>query len=85
MTTFSIGNLPVEMHRTLRNRAAIHERTSKSDARLIVDVAVTPPNQVSIASTLPDSFRPITLHTANNLILSPSKRHLRPADHLPGA
>jgi plasmid stability protein len=58
MAVITIRNLPAEIHRALRVRAAEHGRSTEAEVRAILAEAVQPAGRVKLGSALVDAFRP---------------------------
>ena len=52
MPTVTVRNLPMEVHRALKSRAAINGRTTEAEIRVILKEAVSPATRVKIGSEL---------------------------------
>lgn len=52
MAVVTVRNLPEEMHRALRLRAAQHGRSTEAEIRVILEEAVRPEGRVKIGSAL---------------------------------
>lgn len=52
MTTVTVRNLPDEIHRAVRLRAAQHGRSTEAEIRLILEAAVKPEQRVKLGSLL---------------------------------
>lgn len=52
MATVTVRNLPDEVHRALRVRAAHHGRSTEAEIRDILETAVRPPERVKLGSLL---------------------------------
>lgn len=52
MAAITVRNLPEEIHRALRLRAAAHCRSTEAEIRVILEEAVRPPARVKIGSAL---------------------------------
>jgi len=52
MPTISVRNLPAEVHRALRVRAAQHGRSTEAEVRVILEEAVKPEGRVALGSLL---------------------------------
>lgn len=47
MPTMTIRNLPAELHRALRVRAALNDRSAEAEVRAILDSVLNPPEKDS--------------------------------------
>ncbi|WP_421620825.1 FitA-like ribbon-helix-helix domain-containing protein [Alkalilimnicola ehrlichii] len=52
MATVTVRNLPDEVHRALRVRAATHGRSTEAEIREILEAAARPPERVKLGSLL---------------------------------
>ena len=52
MGTLTVRNLPLEVHRALRMRAAQHGRSTEAEIRHILEAATRPPERVKLGSLL---------------------------------
>lgn len=52
MATVTVRNLPAEVHRALRVRAAMHGRSTEAEIRNILETTVRPPERVKLGSLL---------------------------------
>lgn len=52
MATVIVRNLPDEVHRALRVRAATHGRSTEAEIRAILETAARPPERVMLGSLL---------------------------------
>jgi plasmid stability protein len=52
MATVTVRNLPDEVHRALRVRAAHHGRSTEAEIRDILEAAARPPERVKLGSFL---------------------------------
>jgi len=57
MAMLTVRNLPDEVHRALRVRAAQHGRSMEAEVREILEVAVAPESRVKLGSLLADIGR----------------------------
>jgi plasmid stability protein len=57
MAILTVRNLPVEVHRALRVRAAVHGRSTEAEVRAILEEAVKPEGRVKLGSVLADIGR----------------------------
>ena len=57
MTTLTVRNLPVEVHRALRVRAARHGRSAEAEVRAILEEAVRPEGRTRLGSLLAEIGR----------------------------
>lgn len=57
MATVTVRNLPDEVHRALRVRAAHHGRSTEAEIRDILETAAKPPERVKLGSLLADIAR----------------------------
>lgn len=61
MATLTIRNLPTEVHRALRNRAAEQGRSTEAEVREILATAVKPNDRLHVGNGLADIGRQIGL------------------------
>jgi len=52
MANVTVRNLPDEVHRALRVRAATHGRSTEAEIRAILEATVRPPERVKLGSLL---------------------------------
>ncbi len=52
MATITVRNLPDEVHRAVRLRAAQHGRSTEAEIRFILEAAVKPEQRVKLGSLL---------------------------------
>lgn len=52
MASVTVRNLPDEVHRALRVRAAHHGRSTEAEIRAILEAAARPPERVKLGSLL---------------------------------
>lgn len=57
MAAITVRNLPDEVHRALRVRAATHGRSTEAEIRDILEAAVKPEGRVKLGSLLADIGR----------------------------
>lgn len=57
MATLTVRNLPDEVHRALRVRAAHHGRSTEAEVRDILEAAVKPEGRIKLGSLLADLGR----------------------------
>ena len=80
MPILTVRNLPEEVHRALRVRAARHGRSTEAEVRAILEEAVKPEGRVKLGSLLADIGRQAKL-TDDELILF-EQRDKTPAEPL---
>ena len=61
MSMLTVRNLPDEVHRALRVRAAGHGRSTEAEVRTILEEAVKPQGRLKLGSLLADIGRQIRL------------------------
>lgn len=54
MAVLTIRNLPDAVHRALRRRAALHDRSTEAEVRAILEDAVRPDRRLRLGSRLVD-------------------------------
>lgn len=59
MATLTVRNLPAEVHRALRIRAAEQGRSTEAEIREILTAAVKPNDRVKVGDTLADIGRQV--------------------------
>jgi antitoxin FitA len=52
MATVTVRNLPEEVHRALRVRAAMHGRSTEAEIRDILETTVRPPERLRLGTAL---------------------------------
>lgn len=57
MTAITVRNVPDEVHRALRVRAAMHGRSTEAEIRNILETAVKPEGRIKLGSLLADIGR----------------------------
>jgi len=57
MARLTVRNLPEEVHRALRVRAAVHGRSTEAEVRAILEETVKPEGRVRLGSLLADMGR----------------------------
>lgn len=57
MATVTVRNLPDEVHRALRVRAATHGRSTEAEIRDIIESAVRPPERLRLGTALAEIAR----------------------------
>jgi len=72
MASLTVRNLPDEVHRALRLRAAAHGRSTEAEARVILEGAVKPAQRIRMGHSLDKICRSVGLTDAE-------------AEHLPFA
>ncbi|MGH3521818.1 MAG: FitA-like ribbon-helix-helix domain-containing protein [Mycobacterium sp.] len=61
MPILTVRNLPAEVHRALRMRAAQHGRSTEAEVRAILEEAVKPKGRIQLGSLLADIGRQVKL------------------------
>ena len=61
MAMLTVRNLPDEVHRALRVRAATHGRSTEAEVRVILENAVKPEGRMKLGSLLADIGRRASL------------------------
>ncbi len=61
MATLTIRNLPDEVHRSLRGRAALHGRSTEAEVRALLEEAVKPHGRLKLGSMLTQVGREMRL------------------------
>lgn len=57
MATVTVRNLPDEVHRALRVRAAMHARSTEAEIRDILEMTVRPPERLRLGTALAELGR----------------------------
>lgn len=57
MASITVRNLPDEVHRALRVRAALHGRSTEAEVRAILEEAARPAGRIQLGSLLADIGR----------------------------
>ncbi|MDD3651478.1 Arc family DNA-binding protein [Immundisolibacter sp.] len=57
MASITVRNLPDEVHRALRVRAALHGRSTEAEVRAILEEAAKPARRIQLGSLLADIGR----------------------------
>ncbi len=52
MANLTVRNLPEEIHRALRTRAARHGRSTEAEIRVILEETVRPPKRLKLGSEI---------------------------------
>lgn len=71
MATVTVRNLPDEVHRALRVRAALRGRSTEAEIRDILDAAVRPPQRVRLGTALAELGRRAGLTNEDVAALEP--------------
>ncbi|MCC5086710.1 FitA-like ribbon-helix-helix domain-containing protein [Xanthomonas campestris] len=71
MPSFTVRNIPEDVHRAIRARAAQHGRSTEAEIRAILESAARPADRVKLGALLVDIGRDAGL-TAKRLTPSPS-------------
>ncbi|MEZ5823556.1 MAG: plasmid stability protein stbC [Geminicoccaceae bacterium] len=61
MPSVTIRNVPEEVHRALKVRAALHGRSTEAEMRDILELAVRPGERIRLGSLLADIGREVRL------------------------
>lgn len=72
MATLTVRNLPEEVHRALRVRAAMHGRSTEAEVRYILEATVRPPDRLRMGTALAELGRRAGLASGD---LSAIERH----------
>ena len=67
MSAITIRNLPVETHRALKMRAALHGRSTEAEVRDILEKTARPEERIKLGSLLADIGREAGLTSAERL------------------
>jgi len=79
MATVTVRNLPDEVHRALRVRAATHGRSTEAEIRVILESAVRPPERLRMGTALAELGRRVGL-TDDDLSAFEQVRDKTPAE-----
>ncbi|MEN9508167.1 MAG: hypothetical protein RLZZ621_730 [Gemmatimonadota bacterium] len=85
MPAVTIRNLPDEVHRALKVRAAEHNRSTEAEMRAILEAAVRPEGRVRLGTALAEASRTMGLTNADIDALTKAyqlARDERPAEPL---
>jgi len=81
MAVLTVRNLPEEVHRALRVRAAMHGRSTEAEERDILETAVRPPDRLRMGTALAELGRRAGL-TAEDLAAIETAHDRKPAEPL---
>ncbi len=59
MSSITVRNVPEEVHRALRVRAALHGRSTEAEIRSILETAVKPEGRIMLGSLLVEIGREV--------------------------
>lgn len=79
MATVTVRNLPDEVHRALRVRAAMHGRSTEAEIRDILESTVRPPERLRLGSALAELGRRVGL-TGDDIVAVEQARDRTPAE-----
>lgn len=79
MATVTVRNLPDEVHRALRVRAATHGRSTEAEIREILESTVRPPERLRLGTALAELGRRIGL-TDDDIAVFEQLRDKTPAE-----
>ena len=65
MAAVTIRNLPEEVHRALKVRAARHDRSTEAEMRAILEAAVRPEGRLRLGTVLSETSRQLGLTNAD--------------------
>ena len=80
MATLTVRNLPDEVHRALRVRAATHGRSTEAEVRDILEMVARPPERIKLGSLLASIAREAGGLTVEEQALFESVRDKTPAE-----
>ena len=80
MATLTVRNLPDEVHRALRIRAATHGRSTEAEVRDILEMVARPPERIKLGSLLASIAREAGGLTVEEQALFGSVRDKTPAE-----
>ena len=81
MATVTVRNLPDEVHRALRVRAALHGRSTEAEIRDILESTVRPPERLRLGTALAELGRQVGL-TDDDIAAFEQVRDKTPAEPL---
>lgn len=81
MAVVTIRNLPDEVHRALRVRAAMHGRSTEAEIRAILETTVRPPDRIRLGTALAELGRRAGL-TDEDLAEVEQERDRAPAESM---
>lgn len=76
MAMLTVRNLPDEVHRALRLRAARHGRSTEAEVRTILEEAVKPQGRLKLGSWLADIGRQVRLTNEEIALINQRDRSL---------
>jgi plasmid stability protein len=79
MATVTVRNLPDEVHRALRMRAAMHGRSTEAEIRDILETTVRPPERLRLGTALAELGRRAGL-TDDDIVALEEVRDKTPAE-----
>jgi plasmid stability protein len=79
MAAVTIRNLPDEVHRALKVRAAQHNRSTEAEMRAILEAAVRPQGRLRLGTALAQESRNLGLTNADLEALEQARAHARDA------
>ena len=79
MATVTVRNLPEEVHRALRVRAAMHGRSTEAEIRHILETTVRPPERILLGTALTELGRRVGLANDDFAVFE-QMRHKTPAE-----
>jgi len=79
MAAITIRNLPEEVHRALKMRAAQHNRSTEAEIRAILETIARPKERLRLGTALAERSRKIGLTNADVKVLERG-RDVRPAE-----
>ena len=77
MAAVTIRNLPEEVHRALKVRAARHDRSTEAEMRAILEAAVRPEGRLLLGTALSEASRELGLTNADIEALESSLEQVR--------
>lgn len=78
MAMMTVRNLPDEVHRALRVRAAMHGRSAEAEVRAILEEAVKAEGRIKLGSLLADIGRRAALQDEELAVFERDKTPTRP-------
>ena len=77
MPAVTIRNLPEAVHRALKVRAALHDRSTEAEMRAILEAAVRPDGRLRLGTALSEASRELGLTNADIEALESSLEQVR--------
>ena len=84
MAILTVRNVPDDVHRALRVRAARHGRSTEAEVREILAAVVKPEKRIRVGDALSDIGRKIGLTNEDLAVFEKMSRHARKNKEIPG-